>query len=442
MRWRQLTAGLSGLGAGEQRRLQEENTRLRRAVDELSLLNELAAAIGAAHNTQQVIEEIVQRCLRTVGAEEVVISLREKTSEDIMKTYIRHKVVDVLQELHLTQGLLALMGSRRSPLLINDVAGDTRLRGLAFERELTSLLCVPLLVQGELIGVLAAYNKKGGAGFTEGDQRILEIIATQSAQMLENARLSEEERALADMRREVELARGIQMDLIPDTPPRLPGYEIAGRTLPAQSVGGDYLDYFMLESGRLALCLGDVSGKGIPASLLMANLQATLRGQSQLHTETHDTVSWANRLLYRSTSPEKFATLFYAVLDPARHELSYCNAGHERPLLLAGAAGREPPRILVEGGLMLGVMSEFEYPSGLVTLAPGDLLVVYSDGVTDALDASGWAFGMDALVARLQEVRGESPEVVVDAVVDAVRAHAAGAAQLDDITLLALRRQP
>lgn len=171
----------------------------------------------------------------------------------------------------------------------------------------------------------------------------------------------------------------------------------------------------------------------------MANLQATLRGQAQVNERPEECVTWSNRLLHQCTDPEKFATLFYGILDPQAHELRYCNAGHERPLLLR--AGARDPESLGEGGIVLGVLDEFPYRSGAARLDPGDLLVIYSDGVTDAVNGADQLFETAGLIAAMRAARDRPAADLIVALVDAVQTHAAGTPQADDITLVVVRRE-
>jgi len=186
-----------------------------------------------------------------------------------------------------------------------------------------------------MVGLITAFNKKVAEGYSNDDQRLLSIIATQSAQVIENARLLEEEQALMQMQKEMQMAYDIQVNLLPKTPPILTGFDLAGISIPAQIVGGDYFDFIPVEENRLAICLGDVSGKGLPAALLMANLQATIRGQTLLKPLPKDCLNRSNKLLYQSTDRQKFATLFYGILDSENHQLCYSNAEHNRPFLFS-----------------------------------------------------------------------------------------------------------
>ena len=419
---------------------QEENRRLRRAVEELSVLNDLARAIGASLNLQEIMQTIIHRSLRAIHAEQGVITLVDQTAADSMKTLVRTMVSSSKHaQFHFNQSLLGWMHLNKKPLLITDPKTDERFRGVQWDPSVHSLLCAPMMVKSNLIAVLTVYNKRDNAQFSEEDQRLLAIIAGQSAQVMENARLYEEERALQEMKEEVRLAARIQMDLLPKDAPRISGYDIAGRSIAAQVVGGDYFDFIPCGGDRFAVCLGDVSGKGLPASLLMANLQATLRGQTLLNPPARVCLERSNRLLYQSTSSEKFVTLFYSILDPANHTLSFSNAGHDAPILLARGGGI---RRLETGGVVLSIMEEFPYEEETVQLGPGDMIVVYSDGVTEAVNPHQELFGEARLAETIRAHRDASASAMVDHVVAAVKAYAGTAPQMDDITLVVLRRLP
>ncbi len=417
--------------------LQEENQRLHHVVEELSILNDLARAIGASINSQEIMRTIVHRSLKAIHAEQGVITLVEPHDGDAMKTLVRTAVSSVQHSpYHFNQSLLGWMYLHKRPLLVNDPKHDDRFQGVAWDPSIRSLICVPLMVKAELKGVLAVYNKKGSEHFTEDDQRLLAIIAAQSAQVVENARLYETELALRRMNEEVELASQIQVGLLPKEQPQVPGYDIAGRSIPAQVVGGDYFDFIPVDDHRMALCLGDVSGKGLPAALLMANLQATLRGQTLTLDSAQGCIQRCNKLLYRSTSSEKFVTLFYGILDRDRHVLSFTNAGHENPFLFSGGGAAR----LAEGGVVLSILEEFPYAEASVPFRPGDLLVIYSDGITEAVNPAQELFGEARLAAVLEEHRHASAQELIDRIIGAVRAYAGPASQADDMTLVVVKR--
>jgi len=418
--------------------LEDENRRLRRAVRELSVLNDLASAIGASLDSEHIVNTIISRCLRAVRAEQGVITLVDRQGDRDMRTLVRTSAgVQGQRSLHVEEAILGWMLINKKPLLLNDPRSDERFRGVRWDESVRSLLCVPLLVKSELTGVLAVFNKRGSWGFNEDDQRVLSILASQSAQVVETARLYEKEQSLRRIQEELRLAREIQQRLLPKAPPEVPGYDIAAASWPAETVGGDYFDLIVQEGGGLAVCLGDVSGKGLLAAMLMANLQATIRTQALMRASPERCLEHSNRLLWQSTEPHKFVTLFYGILDTESGDLRYSNAGHDRPLLLSD---RGRLTCLEEGGLVLGFVESTQYREGVVRMTPGSMLVVYSDGVTDATNEHDEEFGVERLKRVLVESAGESAASVSEAVLEAVRGHAAAAEQSDDITLVVLKR--
>ncbi|MEX1138083.1 MAG: SpoIIE family protein phosphatase [Bacteroidota bacterium] len=418
--------------------LQQENSRLKRAVEELSVLNDLARAIGSSFNSQEIMQTIIRRSLRAMSAEQGVITLVDRREDQPMVTLVRTMVSsNDRQQFHFNQTLLGWMQLNKKPLLINDPSADERFRGVRWEEQIQSLLCVPMIVKSELTGVLTVYNKKAGQTFSDDDQRLLAIIAAQSAQIVENARLHEEQQEYIKMQEQVALAAKIQAELLPREFPKLPGYEIVGKNIPAQVVGGDYFDFVAMDDGRWSICLGDVSGKGLPASLLMANTQATLRSQTLLSSPPKQSIERANTLLHRSTGPDKFVTLFYGILDLTNHHLSYCNAGHDNPFLVR--SNGEFKR-LGTGGLVLSIMESSVYEEETLPLNTNDVVILYSDGITEAMNPEEEQFGEDRLLAVIQEHRSRSASELLDEIIKAAKHHAGKAPQADDMTVVVVKR--
>jgi sigma-B regulation protein RsbU (phosphoserine phosphatase) len=418
--------------------LRDEAARLRRAVEELSILNDLAKTIGASLDSRQIMDTIVRRSVRAVNAEQGVITLVDHQQRDPQKTFVR--VMDTSAEherLRPTEHLLGWMHINKKPILIADPRDDDRFRGVRWDESVRSVLCVPMMIKSELTGVLTVYNKKGTQAFSDDDQRLLAILAAQSAQVIENARLIERERQLVKMQEELRLAAKIQTELLPRNSPVVPGYRVAGKSIPAQMIGGDYYDFLHVDKTHLAFCLGDVSGKGLPASLLMASTQATVRGQAIHGLPPAECVARSSRMLYETTEPEKFVTLLYGLLDFGGHVLSYTNAGHEQPYLI-GPDG--DVRRLDKGGIALGMLEEFPFDQETVPFSPGSTLIICSDGITEAMDANGAQFGDARLGALVREHRGVAPEALIEAIVTAVRWHAGTTPQADDMTLVVIQR--
>jgi phosphoserine phosphatase RsbU/P len=228
-------------------------------------------------------------------------------------------------------------------------------------------------------------------------------------------------------------------------PPPLPATSCGGRIAlhaamrPAREVGGDFYDFFTIDGNRLVMVIGDVSGKGVPASLFMAMTRTVIRLVARQDDDLAAGIGRANALLSADNDSAMFVTLFYGVLDLASGRLTYCNCGHNPPQVLRGDGGSEG---LPLTGLPLGVLEEADYATRTVDLAPGDRLFLYTDGVTEANDAEGGEFGEARLSAALDALRDAAPSDMVDGIVRRVDAFAAGAPQADDITCLALLYGP
>ncbi|MFT4603600.1 MAG: sigma-B regulation protein RsbU (phosphoserine phosphatase) [Rhodothermales bacterium] len=421
--------------------LRKEVSHLRRAVDELSILNELAAAISASQDVTDVIQTITKRSLSAVRAEQGVITMVGIDASDPTRTLIRTMTGSTESEaFRPDQSLLGWMHLNKRPLLLNDPREDTRFKGVKWPDNVRSILCVPMLAQSRLIGILTLYNKKRSEdGFSPSDQRLIAILASQSAQVVEGARLYEEERQLLAMRQEVQLATEIQANLLPSSAPVVQGYEFAGLSIPAKEVGGDYFDYIPMADGKLGLTVGDVSGKGVGAALLMATSQATLRGQVVADSDPAVALGKTNFLMCSATRRGTFVTLFLAILDPETGGISYANAGHNRPFVV-GPNGKF--EILTTGSLVLGFLPKHTYERAETVLQPGESLVIYSDGVTEAMNPASEQFEEERLYELAKKHQGDGSSAMVDRIINEVRLFAGERAQNDDITLLIVRRKP
>jgi sigma-B regulation protein RsbU (phosphoserine phosphatase) len=414
--------------------IQEENRKLHRAVEELSILNDLALAISSTMDLGEIMKLIVKKCIKTIRVEQGTVTLLAEQETAPMKTLIRGTDSGYGQvSYRIGTNLTGWMVKNQKPLLMNDLRNDPRFRTLKDEdSHIRSVLSVPLKVKDRLIGSVNLFNKQGG-DFTEEDQRLLSIIATQSAQVIENARLYEEEREKERMMRDLLMAQQIQKSLLPRENPSFPGMDIAGRNVPAHEVGGDYFDFIPLENDLLAITLGDVSGKGISAALLMSNVHATLRSQARTSSCTTECIGQVNRLLHSCTDSEKFVTLFYGVLDPAQKVLRYTNAGHNPPILIDPQGSFTTLDI---GGIVLAALPQFPYQEGEVRFKPGQILVIYSDGVTEATDEQEEQFGEERLIRTVLCNAGLPASSICDEIIEAVRAFSTALPHQDDITLV------
>lgn len=423
------------------KRLEAENLRLRRAVEELSVLNEVALAVSSTSALNEVVDLIVQKCVKHLRVEQgAVLMVGEQQANAPLQTMVRKVQADYAGiPYRLGDQITGWMLKNQQPLVINDLSTDGRFRLPPEASSVRSLMCVPLRLKGNMIGVLSVFNKRGGEEFSDSDQRLLTIIAAQSAQIIESVRLYEEEVKMKRIEQELDTAREIQVKLLPKAPPQIPGYDIAARSQAARQVGGDSFDFLDTGDGRVALCLADVSGKGISASLLMANVQATIRTLSLTENSLSARLAQANKLLYESTDSDKFVTMFYSALDVAKHELSYSNAGHNPPILVtaAGAVKR-----LEVGGPVLGVLPQYDFQQAAVSLEPGDLLLIFTDGFSEAMNLRLDEFGEEPLIEIVRENREQPAGQTVEKLFAAVLEFCGEAPQTDDMTVMVLRRLP
>ncbi len=423
------------------RKLEQENENLRNAVSELAILNDIATAMSSTLSLEAIMELIVNKCVKHLHVEQVAIMLLDHDKkEEPLQTMVRGADSKAgILPYRLDAQLTGWMLKHQKPLLINDLAHDDRVQiSRIDDLHVNSLLSVPLRLKGKLIGILNVFNKQTAGGFTPVDQKLLAIIASQSAQAIENARLYTEEQYLIQMREEMRLAHSIQMKLMPKTAPEIEGYSIAGKNIPAQDVGGDYFDFISMDNSRLAFCLGDISGKGMPAALLMANLQATIRAGTLMELSPQKCVEKSNILLYRSTDVNKFATFFYAILNPLKHEFYYCNAGHN-PIFKFAADGSYER--LQTGGTIMGIVENLPYAEEKIQFNPGDVLILYSDGVTEATNAAEQDFDEFQLIDLLQRERHNTPQEIIKSIVQAVETFSGDTPQDDDITLVIIKRE-
>jgi sigma-B regulation protein RsbU (phosphoserine phosphatase) len=239
------------------------------------------------------------------------------------------------------------------------------------------------------------------------------------------------------MARDLEQAAEIQRRFLPAEAPAVPGLDLAGHNAPCRTVGGDYFDFFPYPNGRVAMVLGDVSGKGMPASLLMMSLQARVQVLIDEPEDLGAVLTRINRLTAANCPSNRFITFFMCLLDGATGELVFANAGHNPPLIVRADGNSE---WLDAGGCVLGVMPMMKYDAARNCLGKGDVLVIFSDGVTDALNPEGEDFGEARLEAAVKEHRTEPSSAILDAVNRAIAEWAAGTPPPDDLTLLVARR--
>ncbi|HWD97953.1 MAG TPA: SpoIIE family protein phosphatase [Bryobacteraceae bacterium] len=327
-------------------------------------------------------------------------------------------------------------------LLVRDTSIDAafRERRSIVEQHIRTLMAVPLQTRDQIIGVIYVDSPSLLREFTKDDLNLLTVMANVAAIRIEHTRLAQIEQAKQLMARDLEQAAEIQRRFLPASAPRVAQLDLAGHNAPCRTVGGDYFDFFPYGTGRVAMVLGDVSGKGMPASLLMMGLQARVQVLIEEPRSLAEVMTKLNRITSANCPANRFISLFFCLVDGPSGEISYCNAGHNPPLLIRAAGLPENHEELTGGGPILGILGSADYQEHWAKLEPGDLLVIYSDGVTEAANADGEEFGVERLVHTAWANRDRSAPEIVDAVNGALAEYTGAAPQSDDITMIVARR--
>ena len=286
--------------------------------------------------------------------------------------------------------------------------GDVAHGPAALAEGLGAMMAAPLIRGGKLLGSLAVYTRQPRR-FSVEEQTLLRIVANQAALALELHRLHEAHLRYRELERDLAAAAEVQARMLPARAPRLKGYRLSGWSRPWRFVSGDFYDYVRLPDRRMALVVGDVSGKGVAAALLMAATRAALRTQLESCEDLPTVLRRVNRTLFQDTRPEQFVTLFVGVLAPEARTLRYVNAGHNPPLLFRERRARR----LTRGGIPVGLMPDAAYEAGTARLRPGDVLLLYTDGFTDLLCANNRVFGEERLKRAARELLHEPPRALI-----------------------------
>jgi phosphoserine phosphatase RsbU/P len=327
----------------------------------------------------------------------------------------------------------------KNSLLVKDTQMDDafRERLSIVEQKVRTLMAVPLQTKDQIIGLIYLDSPFFVREFTVDDLNLLTVMANTAAIRIEHARLVEVEQTERMMARELDQAADIQRRFLPSAPPDVPGADIAGYNAPCRTVGGDYYDFFAYENGRIALALGDVSGKGMPASLMMMGLQARVQALIDEPEDLGATMARINKITCSKCPSNRFITFFFCVMDPATGKLTYANAGHNPPFLVR-ATGEAV--MLPGGGPPLGIVPGAPYAQESIKMNPGDVLAIYSDGVTEAQNPSEEEFSEERFEAVLAANREKSAPEIVDAVNAALSEWAQGGPPADDITMVIAKR--
>lgn len=407
--------------------------------DLLALISKVGVTLLASATLDETLRQVARLVFEAVPAERCLILLREGADKElrVRVAELRDRQGEV-GEVRVSRTIIEEVVNQGRSVLTSDAQHDPRFKSSTVTFQgIRSVLAVPLGVGASLFGMIYADSPLTEARFSEDHLKVLTTLGSVAAIRVENARLLEEHLEQESYARELQLAREIQQRFQPTSPPVVPGFELQGISFPSYEIGGDYYDFIFCPDGRLVVALGDVSGKGTSAALLMSSLHAAVHAQVTSCRPLTETIGAVNRYLADNTPSNRFVTLFYAELDPLTGSLSFINAGHNPPLIAHSGGTLEQ---LGAGGLPLGIMPDAVFREGRTQLQVGDVLVAYSDGVTETQNPKGEEFGTVRLEEVITQNLSRSAAGIRDKIEAALSTFAQGTPAVDDITLLIVKR--
>ena len=348
---------------------------------------------------------------------------------------VRGYDIDELSGLHLKlgEGFIGSVALSATPMISADVRNDPVY--INARDRTRSEMVAPIISNDEVIGVFDLESDELDA-YSNDDLDVLMLLASQVAIIIEKVMLHEQMIETKRLQGQLEVARQVQLELLPARDPELPGYDISAYNYPSEEVSGDYYDWVRIYDDEIGIVIADVSGKGVPAAILMAFLRASLRAATHIGYATNISMGKVNYLLWESIERNQFVTAFHGILDASNRTLSYSNAGHNPPLLLKANGETQ---IIEHGELPLGMFSGTRYHEYHLLIEPGDVLVLYTDGVTEALSPEGEEFGRDRLVQAVKENCEQPARELIASLEMAVLGWTANAGASDDVTFFVIK---
>ncbi len=455
--WQTLLVGVIGAivlsilhGVGNQVGLWTDRHFFREAYNAEMILSELASSVAGFRDVKALMETVSHRIADSLHSEPIVFFLDRNAS--YQPAYgLGFGPTANAPSLPKNSATSRFLSRNNAPARVYFDDPQSWVHGVSEAEQgalakLRTQVLVPVTQKSRLLGMLSLGPKKSEAPYTREDLHMLSAVASQAGLALENVRLTEDIRQEVAQRerlnRELEIARDVQQRLFPQSLPEVRGLDFAGYCRPALGVGGDYYDFIRLEDGCLGIAIGDVSGKGIAAALMMASLQASLRGQTIKPCATLcEMISHINRLVFDASASNRYATFFYAQYDPVTRLLHYCNAGHNPPLLCRRTNECDTFYKLDEGGTVIGLFPDIAYQEATIQVQPGDILIGYTDGVSEAMNLQEEEFGEDRLTEIVRRCESRSAADMITCVLARVDSFTGSAPQHDDMTLIVVRVQ-
>ncbi len=414
-------------------------------VDKLRMLLDITKTISRSLDLDEVLNLVMDTLDSLIPYDAAGIYLLKRSqpqsewAEDETCVFhtqvVRGYDIDDLQELGLKmgEGLIGHVAVSGKPFISPDVRNEPRyINARAGTR---SEMVAPIISNNEVIGVFDLESDELNA-YSKDDLEILGLLASQVAIIIEKVMLHDQMLEKQRLETQLEVARQVQLELLPARDPQLEGFDISAYNFPTEEVSGDYYDWVRIYDDQIGIVIADVSGKGVPAALLMAFLRASLRAATHIGYAPHISMSKVNYLLWESIERNQFVTAFYGVLDSANRTLAYCNAGHNPPFLME-ADGKV--HFEERGGVPLGMFRDTRYYEYFANIEPGQLLVLYTDGVTEAMNRALEEYGRDRLVEAVRNCRLLSSREMIDFVHRDVLNWTEGLGATDDVTFFIIK---
>ena len=418
-------------------RLKEAATQGLSTTDKLRMLLDITKKISRSLNLQEVLNLVMDTLDELIpydAAGIFVLQCREEECE-FKAEAVRGYDIDELSELHLKlgEGMIGSVALSAQPIISPDVRNNPVY--INARDKTRSEMVAPIISNDEVIGVFDLESDQFNA-YSEDDLEVLMMLASQVAIIIEKVMLHEQLIEKKRLEGQLEVARQVQLELLPPRDPELPGYDISAYNFPTEEVSGDYYDWVRIYDDQIAIVIADVAGKGVPAALLMAFLRASLRAASHIGYATHISMVKVNYLLWESIERNQFVTAFYGILDASKQTLSYSNAGHNPPLLV-NASGTS--RFIERGEQPLGMFRETRYHQYYLEMEPGDVLVLYTDGATEATSPSGEEFGRERLEQAVKDAYARPAREMIATLQMAILEWTDQAGSNDDVTFFVIK---
>jgi len=417
-----------------------EMEKVLRQQEVLAVLNEVSQALIYHFPLDQLLDYIMDLITKHIPMDRGVLMLKEGKDGPLVPKVLRvlHSGLKK-QNIQVSQSILNTALSKNQAILLSDIQSDAqfRVQESVIRAKIYSAICVPLWNNQEIIGVIYSDRTQRLERFTEDDLKLLTLLGNLAAVKIENARLFEQALEKSRMQREMDLAAQIQRNFLPKENPAFRDYEICGANRSCYQVGGDYYDFIPINASRIGVIIGDVSGKGVSASLLMASLRASLHAEVLPGYDLPAITAKLNEFVFNSSDSNDFISFVFCDLNIETGEVLYVNAGHNLPLRL----DRGGKLLRLEStGLCLGMFAGSQYEMHRLELAPGDVLCLYTDGITEFQNTEKKQFGEERLISLLRSRRTSAAGKIMDEIFESVHAFSSCGDPQDDMTLVIVKR--